>query len=81
MLEKHGFTKMAVSQLIMVKIWHAQCFGPNLSIVKMASRATRHTRDDVTRASDTIKLKLTQLTLPVTSFLWVVGCDVFLATI
>ncbi len=45
----HGFTKLAVSRLILVrfskfKICHAQHFGADLSDVIMTSRATRRAR-------------------------------------
>ena len=44
-LKKHGFTKMAVSPLILVrfekfKIWHAQLFNANLLDVTAVARAT-----------------------------------------
>ena len=47
--KKHGFTKMAVSPLIMVrfskfKIWHPQGFGADLSDVTVTSHATRQPR-------------------------------------
>ncbi len=53
----HGFTKMAVSPLIMVRFWkfkfcHTQDFDPDLSDISYATRNVtrarwRHARDDV----------------------------------
>ncbi len=57
-LKKHGFTKMAVSLLIMVrflklKIWHTQENSTVLLDPPPSARASPRARDVIARASET----------------------------